>query len=174
MGNLDFIIIRLAADAEVIRHQLAGISPEQAQWKPTLDKWSLLEVINHLGDEERYDFRDRLDFVLRTHGECWPIIDPCRPTRWVIDRNYNGRELSSSLEDFAAERSRSIEWLRSLSNIELDAECIDPQFGAFKAGDIVGSWLAHDLIHIRQINRLHFEFMSNQLCSYSTRYAGTW
>lgn len=36
------------------------------------------------------------------------------------------------------------------------------------------SWLAHDLIHIRQINRLHFEFMSAQLGSYSTRYAGTW
>jgi len=173
MSNLDYFIIRLAANADVIRNQLIGVLPEQAQWKPTLDKWSLLEVINHLSDEESHDFRERLDFILHSPGECWPAIDPSRPARWGLDRNYNGRELSSSLEIFATERARSIEWLRSLSNIELDADCLDPQFGIFKAGDIVGSWLAHDLIHIRQINRLHFEFMSDHLCSYSTRYAGT-
>jgi hypothetical protein len=174
MSNLDYFIVRLAANAEVIRHQLVGVSPEQAQWRPALDKWSLLEVINHLSDEECHDFRYRLDVILHSPGECCPKIDPSQPARWVLEHNYNGRELSSSLEAFAAERSRSIEWLRSLSNIEMDAECSDPQFGVFKAGDIVGSWLAHDLIHIRQINRLHFEFMSAQLGSYSTRYAGTW
>ena len=32
---------------------LTGISEEQATWRPAPEKWSLLEIVNHLCDEER-------------------------------------------------------------------------------------------------------------------------
>jgi hypothetical protein len=171
MISLQYIVIRLAANAEVFRDQLAGVPPEQAQWKPSPDKWSLLEVINHLADEEREDFRKRLDLTINSPEQPWPPIDP---PRWVVERDYNSRELVASMEDFSSERLRSIQWLSSLSNVNWAAEHVHPQFGIFKAGDLMGSWMAHDLIHIRQINRLHYQYLTAQLGSYSATYAGTW
>lgn len=171
MISLHSIVTRLAANAEIFRNQLAGVPPEQAQWKPTPDKWSLLEVINHLADEEREDFRKRLDLTLNSPEQLWQPIDP---PRWAVERNYNRRELAASMEDFASERLLSIQWLSSLSTVNWGAEHVHPQFGIFKAGDLMGAWMTHDLIHIRQINRLHYEYLTAQLGSYSAKYAGTW
>ena len=62
---------------------VSGLSLEQARWKPSLDKWSILEVVNHLYDEEREDFRQRLSLVLADPMQPWPPIDP---RTWVTSR----------------------------------------------------------------------------------------
>jgi hypothetical protein len=61
----------------VFKYLFKNISEEQARWKPGADRWSILEVINHLYDEEREDFRKRLALVLDNPDEPWPAIDPC-------------------------------------------------------------------------------------------------
>jgi hypothetical protein len=61
MLNLIAIVAQLTNQAETIRSLVQGITDEQARWKPDAKSWSLLEVINHLGDEEREDFRDHVD-----------------------------------------------------------------------------------------------------------------
>jgi hypothetical protein len=43
-----------------------------------------------------------------------------------------------------------------------------------RAGDLAASWLAHDFIHIRQINRLHYEYLTAIKGEFSTDYAGKW
>ena len=48
------IVARMEENAQVILHLAAGVSQEQARWRPTPDDWSLLEVINHFYDEERF------------------------------------------------------------------------------------------------------------------------
>jgi hypothetical protein len=165
------ILTRLAANAEVFQQLLVGVTEEQARWKPVPEKWSLLEVINHLADEEREDFRTRLDLTLHRPGEPWPRIDP---QGWPAQRSYNARELNVSLADFLAERARSLEWLRGLPSIDLDSAYQHPRFGPIRAGDLFGSWLAHDLIHIRQMNRLHYEYFASHAAPYDLRYAGDW
>ena len=47
----------LAHGAEIIRALVLGVTQAQAQVKPTPESWSILEVVCHLGDEEREDFR---------------------------------------------------------------------------------------------------------------------
>ena len=47
----------------MIQAVLAGVDAEQARWKPDADSWSILEVVCHLVDEEREDFRTRLDHI---------------------------------------------------------------------------------------------------------------
>lgn len=86
---------------ELLRNKPNGNSP---------DKWSILEVINHLHDEEREDFRQRLDLVLANPEQTWPRIDP---QTWVTSRGYNERDLSSSLNNFFTERENSLSWLNS-------------------------------------------------------------
>ena len=46
----------LRQNGELIRQIVASIPAEQAKIKPSPEEWSVLEVVNHLYDEEREDF----------------------------------------------------------------------------------------------------------------------
>ncbi len=54
--------------------------------KPSAELWSILEVVCHLYDEEREDFREHLDFILHRQNEEWHRIDT---QGWVTQRKYN-------------------------------------------------------------------------------------
>jgi hypothetical protein len=56
-------------NTEIIHALTANISLEGAQIKPIPKSWSILEVISHLYDEEREDFREHLDFILHRQNE---------------------------------------------------------------------------------------------------------
>src|SRR5688500_9420915 len=45
----------LQASGEAIAVFASGLSPTDAPWKPAADRWSTLEVLNHLADEEVED-----------------------------------------------------------------------------------------------------------------------
>ncbi len=168
--NLDYFIDRFAKNCGVFESLVGGISLEQARWRPSPDKWSMLEVINHLYDEEREDFRQRLELVLADQKQSWPPIDP---RNWVTTRGYNERKLDASLDNFFAEREKSLVWLRQLSapNWENQNEGSD---GLLSAGDLLASWLAHDFLHIRQLARLHWQYAGAIADPYQTTYGGPW
>ncbi len=155
-----------------IRSLVEDITEEQARWKPNPEKWSILEVINHLYDEEREDFRKRLDLVLHKPGHPWPSNDP---EGCIIERKYNNRDLADSLQKFLQERKHSVNWLESLSSPDWNAQYEHPQWGAISAGTLMASWVVHDFLHIRQLSGLHRVYIALLVKgSYSIDYAGTW
>jgi hypothetical protein len=160
---------RLAADAAVFKALLKGVSAEQARWQPDPSQWAIVEVVNHLADEEAEDFRRRLELTLFHPGEAWPGIDP---KGWATERQYLRRDLKESLDRFLEQRSESVAWLRELVIPSLDAAYDHPQVGTLRAGDLLAAWLAHDLIHIRQITRLHYRWLEHQAAPYQLDYAG--
>jgi len=160
----------LERSAKVIRELVQEVAPEQRMWKPDADRWSILEVIAHLLDEEREDFRVRLRLVLEDPELEWPPIDP---QGWVEQRSYAARNLGETLEAFLEERRGSIQWLRSLAGPDWSQAKQHPA-GALSAGDLLASWTAHDLLHIRQITRLHLQYVQQLARPYSSEYAGEW
>ena len=165
------IIERLRANADVFDALTRGVSEEQARWKPSEDEWSVLEVVNHLADEEVEDFRHRIDLTLHRPGEPWPPIDP---GAWSRDRQYNTRELGESVERLLARRARSLRWLEALDQPDWSLVYDHPTAGPLPAGDVLTSWVAHDFIHARQLNRLHRQYLLAELSGYSPDYAGSW
>jgi hypothetical protein len=168
--NLKYFVDRFATNRDVFEGLVRRISPEQAKWKPSPDKWSMLEVINHLYDEEREDFRQRLDLVLADPQQRWPPIDP---RNWVTTRAYNERDLDISVNNFFAEREKSLAWLKQLSEPNWE-HCNEGPNGRLTAGDLLASWLAHDFLHIRQLTRLHWQYVAVIANPYQTIYAGPW
>lgn len=158
----------LAASGAAIIALVAGVTPEQARWKPAPDKWSLLEILCHLCDEERDDFRRRLGLVLEDPGQNWPPIDP---VGWARERDYNSRELEEMLVDFRQERAASLEWLRDLESPAWNNEFSHPKIGGIKAGDLLASWVAHDNLHLRQLANVQLACLNDTVSPYSTRYA---
>lgn len=162
---------RLAAGANVIVELLQPVGEEQALWRPSPESWSLVEVINHLIDEEKEDFRAHLDLILHSPEIPWPEMDP---KRWPIERNYMERDFEESVERFAEERARSCDWLSSLKDPDWDRTHEQPGYPPLRAGDLLVSWAAHDLLHVRQIVRLQYQFLTRLADPYSVRYAGEW
>ena len=163
--------IQLRQNGELIREVVASISQEQSVRKPAAEAWSVLEVVNHLYDEEREDFRQRLDYILHRPGEPWPPTDP---QGWVTSRQYNARDLSSSLQNFLDERQKSLAWLASLDHPNLDQTETHPVMGDFQAGDMLGSWVVHDILHLRQLIELKHFLLEALVRPYDTRYAAEW
>jgi hypothetical protein len=167
--DMDYLVTRMGHNAEAIRSLAQGVSEEQARWKPDPDSWSILEVINHLYDEEREDFRAHLDAILHHPERPWA---PIAPQRWVVERHYNQRDLAQSVTSFVQERERSIAWLRGLTPDWQAA--IEAPFGRLTAGDVFASWVAHDLLHVRQLVRLHWAYTLHLVEPYRVEYAGSW
>jgi hypothetical protein len=170
MINLTQSLMQMTRQAASVRQLAQDISPEQARWKPNPESWSILEVINHLADEEQSDFRVRLDIILHDPERQWPLIDP---QGWVTARKYNERDLAESVGRFMTAREESIAWLRSLNAPNFDAVVEDPR-GRMRAGDMFAAWIAHDLLHIRQLVELHWAYTEREFQPYHTLYAGEW
>jgi hypothetical protein len=162
---------QLAQNADTIRSIVTGLSDEQMRWKATAKGWSMLEVINHLYDEEREDFRQRVDYVLHRPGEDPPGIDP---EGWVTARGYNLRNPAESLQNFLAERRQSVAWLEGLDAPQWESAYTHPAGFVLRAGDLLSSWLAHDFLHLRQLVELHYAWVRQQNATYTVDYAGDW
>jgi hypothetical protein len=161
---------QLEGNSERIEALARGVTQEEASWKPNPESWSMLEVVNHLYDEEREDFRVRLNIILHHPNDQWPPIDP---QGWVVERKYNQRELAESIENFVKEREASLEWLRGLGEPDWDTQYTSP-FGSMKAIDMFGAWVTHDQLHMRQLVELHRRYTEQQAKPFSLAYAGDW
>ncbi len=160
----------LVHSTEMIRALLAGVTQAEARVKPNDESWSILEVVCHLYDEEREDFREHLDFILHRQNEEWHRIDP---VGWVTERNYNGQDFVEAQEKFFLEREKSLEWLKGLSQANWET-IYTSQFGSMKAGDMFASWVAHDNLHIRQLIELRRFRIEGTTQPYEIEYAGDW
>ncbi len=168
--DLNQLISRMSIDADAIQDLVKTVSTEQARWKPAPDQWSILEIINHLYDEEIEDFKTHLDLVLHHPSQPWSAIDP---PGWVTERGYNQRDLKTSLDNFMTARMGSLVWLRRLVEPDWDTQYPAP-WGTISAGDLLVSWAAHDLLHLRQLTELQYAYTRRIAAPYHLDYAGPW
>jgi len=162
--------------SEILRHQaeavtalLAGVDDEQAAFRPDGRGSSLVEVACHLADEEREDFRTRLELTLHDPGRPWPPIDP---EGWVTARDYASRTLADALNDYRAEREASLAWLAGLADADWTRAHDHPAMGRLRAGDLLAAWAAHDVLHVRQIARIRRAWIEHVAEPFDSRYAG--
>jgi len=160
----------LARGAELIPMLVADMTQAEAQVRPEPESWSALEVICHLYDEEREDFRQRLDIMLHRPQDPLPDIDP---QGWITSRQYDQRDLAEMVQKFKAERAQSLVWLKELSAPDWETVYTN-QWGSMKAGDMFAAWVAHDNLHMRQLVELRRSRLVNLTAPYDVGYAGDW
>jgi hypothetical protein len=171
-GNMEFSILfeELQHSTEMIRALLAGVSPEATRIKPNADSWSILEVVCHLYDEEREDFREHLDFIIHRQDEEWHTIDT---EGWVTERNYNEQNFAEMQKKFFTEREQSLAWLDGLQDPDWEKTYTTP-YRTISAGEMFACWVAHDNLHIRQLVELRRQRLETITTPYNLEYAGDW
>lgn len=168
--NHDYLINQLEANLQTFQG-LFNIPAEQTHWKPSPEIWSMVEIVNHLVDEEIEDFRFRLRSTLETPEKPWPRYDP---SNFVTERNYAARDYDESLTNFERERQESITWLNGLVEPDWKQCYVHPKAGPLSAEFLLTNWVAHDYHHIRQINALKYEFLKDHTTPTPLDYAGKW
>jgi hypothetical protein len=116
------------------------------------DTWSPYDIVGHLIHGERTDWIARVRMIL-TRGE-ESTFEPF--DRFAQFQDSRGRSLSSLLDEFAALRAENLETLRELKlgPAEFALTGRHPDFGVVTLGQLLATWVVHDLGHLGQIARV--------------------
>lgn len=115
----------------------------------TFSPW---DVVAHLLHGERDDWMPRLRIILEL-GETRPFE---RFDRFAHRTESAGASIDELLDQFAAARQASLAELDSLlaDGLDLGRTGVHPDLGRVTAGQLLATWVVHDLGHIRQIARV--------------------
>jgi hypothetical protein len=161
----------LRNQVEVIASLTADIDDASACLVLKEGEWTMLEVMCHLYDEEREDFRVRVMQTLMHPDLPLASIDP---EGWVVSRGYAQRAFGEMRELFFVERAQSILQLRQLGDAEWRTPLNHPRLCELTAEQVAWAWVAHDLLHIRQLTELRYLLFQRQTTAYGYGYAGDW
>lgn len=136
----------------VLQALLGGLPSVWTEAADRPDAWSPFDIVGHLIDGEETDWLPRARVIL-VHGRAQPFTP--------FDRNRHrgrnrGRSLDVLLQEFAQLRAANLAALRSmqLAAPALALEGEHPQLGPVTLGQLLATWVAHDLTHLAQIGRV--------------------
>lgn len=141
----------LYATAGIVRSLVGVATPDQLLWKPTPERWSICEILNHLTDVEKLNVGLR---VQRMREEILPSFDDYDPAIRYREGAYANDDGLKALESFCETRASSLERLQTLSPGEWDRCGQHPSVGEITTRQVLSLWSFHDLSHIRQISEL--------------------
>jgi hypothetical protein len=114
--------------------------------------WTAFDIVGHLIHAEHTDWIPRATMILQS-GETQTF----KPfNRLGQEEKSRGKSLPQLLDEFARVRSDSLVQLRAmnLQPQDLDRRGRHPAFGPVTLGQLLATWVIHDLTHLHQLSRL--------------------
>jgi hypothetical protein len=139
----------LEATPDILRGLMAGLSEEDAQWKPSPDRFSIAEVLAHLALSEAHCYRERLDRIM---AERRPAIEADDAFQHFAQ--YRGRDPEEDFAHFEEQRETNLEYLRGLPPGSGARTALHGEKGEVTLDQVLHEWALHDLGHIRQVAEL--------------------
>lgn len=153
---------------QIVLGLIQGVDLGMLRNREASHRWSPLEILVHLRDEEIEDFRVRAKAALAGESE----VPPIRPQEWVTERRYNEMDPGAVFLDFAKERADSCRWLQTVNLGDLDRSITIPRAGTMRAGDFIVAWRMHDLLHVRQLSSALALLTWRKYTGWRVEYAG--
>jgi DinB superfamily len=136
----------------VLRHLLSDLPESWIRGTEGPDTWSPFDIVGHLIHGEHTDWITRTELLL-SHGES---LEFTPFDRFAQFKASQGKTLSELLDTFAEARAMSLRRLHSLGVTadDLNRRGRHPELGPVTLGELLATWVAHDLSHIAQIARV--------------------
>lgn len=116
------------------------------------ESWSPFDVVGHLIHAEETDWLPRARIILK-YGESG-TFEPF--DRFAMFEKSRDKSLNDLLDRFELLRGESLKELEgmSLTPEMLEKRGMHPEFGVVSLGQLLSTWVVHDLGHIGQIARV--------------------
>jgi hypothetical protein len=140
-------IVVQAATAKKLERLIKGVSTGKLRKRPAADKWSVSEIVAHLGDAEIVlGFRMRM--ILGAPGTPIAAFDQ---DAWVTSLHYEKRDPRKSVEQFRVAREANLALLKSLTPEQWKHYGMHAERGQETIEHIVRLMAGHDVNHLKQI-----------------------
>ena len=148
--NLDEAIAILERTPASLTALLSGLPDTWIAATEGEGTWSPYDVIGHLIHGERTDWIPRARHILA--GETRPFETFDRMAQFT---DSQGKHLGELLDKFAELRRENVASLVSMNLTETDLERkgLHPELGEVTLGQLLSTWVVHDLDHVAQIVR---------------------
>lgn len=144
------LIAMYAAGYEEVMRALDGFPAESLAARPIPGKWSVREIVHHLGDSESTSaFRIRKLLV-----EDNAIIEGYDQDQFATRLRYNERDMAPALEAFRAARECTVPLLRMMNEEDWSRSGTHTESGLYTTENWLTIYANHAHNHAAQIRRL--------------------
>jgi hypothetical protein len=131
---------------------LRRLPPEWVVPNEGPDSWSPFDVVGHLIHGEEADWIPRAKLILE-YGEGRPFEPFDRFAMFEASRGKSMDELLATFERLRGESLRELEGLNITPEL-LGKRGMHPELGAVTLGQLLSTWVVHDLGHVGQVVRV--------------------
>ncbi len=148
--NLDEAITILERTPAALGAMLAGLPETWIRATEGDGTWSPYDVIGHLIHGERTDWIPRARHILAGETRAFEPFD-----RMAQFAESQGKSLGELLTTFADLRRENVSALMgmNLTEADLGRRGLHPELGDVTLGQLLATWVVHDLDHVAQIAR---------------------
>jgi DinB superfamily len=133
---------------EVLRAMLPDLPDDWTTGDEGPGTWSPWQVVGHLTHIEESDWIDRTRVILE-HGTDRVFEPVDREAGFVRFKGWSVGDLVSRFGSVRTENLRTLDEL--VRAADLDRRGVHPTFGEVTLGQLLATWVAHDLNHLGQI-----------------------
>ena len=136
----------------VLRALMHGLGEDWIQRNEGGASWSPHQVLGHLIHGEETDWIPRAKTILE-HGPA-RLFEPF--DRFAMLKKFHDASVTDLLDLFAAWRHKNLEALAAmkLTPEKLQLRGRHPELGVVTLGQLLATWVVHDLSHLAQISRV--------------------
>jgi DinB family protein len=128
----------------------AGVPEEKLRLKPAPQKWSVLEIVAHLAEDElvtSWRYRQMIEH----HGVALMGFDQ---DQWAVLGDYGAWNAREALQMFRLLRQANLRLLKRLTPEQWESHGNHAERGRITVRELALHMAAHDVNHILQIERL--------------------
>jgi hypothetical protein len=130
---------------------VSGLPEKILRYKPSPEKWCVLEILGHLADVEIiYGYRLR-----QMLADTKPVIAPLDQDAWARNLNYMDSPAIELVAFYGLARHHNLRLLRSLEASDLSKSAFHPELQReITVADLVERMGEHGAGHLQQIEKL--------------------
>jgi len=127
-----------------------GLSPKKLRQPEAPGKWSMAQVLQHLADSDLvWGWRVRLILA-----QDRPQITGYDQDLWADRLHYEDADADRALETFKILRRDNLALIERASPDDLKRVGVHAERGEESVGYLIGLYAGHDLLHLRQLERI--------------------
>ena len=157
LGGRDPVSVLQETPAAAAR-AIEGLSPAQLRKPEAPDKWSITQVLQHLADSDLvWGWRVRLILA-----QDRPVLTGYDQDLWADRLHYADADPDEALEQLRVLRRGNLGLIARATPDDLKRVGVHSERGEESVGYLCGLYAGHDLLHLRQIDRIRATVLTSR------------